>query len=99
MKIGGQEHFYMETQCCIAIPKGEFGEMEVISSTQDVAHTQVCGVYTLTLYIMPYFQCYSIMEAVSVPHMINTSMRFLGNTPFLYGTVTQIATCHTHFVC
>ncbi|PIK46750.1 putative xanthine dehydrogenase/oxidase-like [Apostichopus japonicus] len=40
MKIGGQEHFYMETQCCIAIPKGEFGEMEVISSTQDVAHTQ-----------------------------------------------------------
>ncbi|XP_039267086.2 xanthine dehydrogenase/oxidase-like isoform X1 [Styela clava] len=33
-RVGGQEHFYMETQCCIAIPKNEDGEMEVFSSCQ-----------------------------------------------------------------
>ena len=34
VRIGSQEHFYLETQACIAIPKGEAGEMEVISGTQ-----------------------------------------------------------------
>ncbi|XP_078504361.1 xanthine dehydrogenase/oxidase-like [Lissotriton helveticus] len=33
--MGGQEHFYMETQCAIAVPKGEDGEMELYVSTQD----------------------------------------------------------------
>ncbi|XP_038627943.1 xanthine dehydrogenase/oxidase-like [Tachyglossus aculeatus] len=32
--VGGQEHFYLETQSCIAIPKGEEGEMELIVATQ-----------------------------------------------------------------
>ena len=41
VRIGGQEHFYMETQVAIAIPKGEHGEMEVYSSTQDVCDAQV----------------------------------------------------------
>ncbi|KAI0236094.1 Xanthine dehydrogenase/oxidase, partial [Lamellibrachia satsuma] len=32
--VGGQEHFYMETQSCVAVPRGEDGEMEIFSSTQ-----------------------------------------------------------------
>ncbi|XP_072388344.1 xanthine dehydrogenase-like isoform X1 [Diabrotica undecimpunctata] len=34
-KMGGQEHFYLETQCCIAVPKPEDNEMEIFSSTQN----------------------------------------------------------------
>ena len=34
MKVGGQDHFYMETQGCIAVPKGENGEMEIFAATQ-----------------------------------------------------------------
>nr|XP_023012755.1 xanthine dehydrogenase-like [Leptinotarsa decemlineata] len=34
-KLGGQEHFYMETQGCIVIPKPEDDEMEIFSSTQN----------------------------------------------------------------
>jgi len=33
MRVGGQEHFYMETQSCLVIPKEE-DEMEVHLSTQ-----------------------------------------------------------------
>ena len=39
-KIGGQDHFYLETQACIVIPKGEDGEVEVIASTQGLTETQ-----------------------------------------------------------
>jgi len=39
--IGGQEHFYLETQACLVVPKGEDGEMEVFSSTQHPASIQV----------------------------------------------------------
>ncbi|KAM4041887.1 xanthine dehydrogenase/oxidase [Anomaloglossus baeobatrachus] len=38
--IGGQEHFYLETNCCIAVPKGEDGEMELFASTQNTMETQ-----------------------------------------------------------
>lgn len=41
MRVGGQEHFYMETHSCIAIPKGEDGEVEIISSTQNLNSAQV----------------------------------------------------------
>ncbi|CAH3196082.1 unnamed protein product, partial [Porites evermanni] len=41
MKIGGQEHFYLETQVTIAVPKGEDGEMELFVSTQNPKLTQV----------------------------------------------------------
>lgn len=49
MHVGGQEHFYLETQACVVVPKGEDGEMEVFASSQGPAHTQhtvadVCGV-------------------------------------------------------
>ena len=39
-RMGGQEHFYLETQACIAVPKPEDGEMEIFSSTQNPAETQ-----------------------------------------------------------
>ncbi|XP_060042807.1 xanthine dehydrogenase/oxidase isoform X2 [Erinaceus europaeus] len=38
--IGGQEHFYLETHCTIAIPRGENGEMELFVSTQNTMKTQ-----------------------------------------------------------
>ncbi|XP_016074407.1 PREDICTED: xanthine dehydrogenase/oxidase [Miniopterus natalensis] len=38
--IGGQEHFYLETNCTIAVPKGEAGEMELFVSTQNTMKTQ-----------------------------------------------------------
>ncbi|KAI9843062.1 MAG: hypothetical protein M1838_002879 [Thelocarpon superellum] len=48
-RMGGQEHFYLETQACLVVPKPEDGEMEVFSSTQNPAETQtfiakVCNV-------------------------------------------------------
>lgn len=42
VRIGGQEHFYLETQCSIAIPLNEHNEIEVISSTQAPSDLQVC---------------------------------------------------------
>ena len=39
-QIGGQEHFYLETQVSLARP-GEDGDMEVISATQNVSRAQV----------------------------------------------------------
>ena len=39
--VGAQEHFYMETQSCVAVPRGEDGEMEIFSSTQFPTAVQV----------------------------------------------------------
>ncbi|KAJ9082725.1 hypothetical protein DSO57_1001796 [Entomophthora muscae] len=39
--VGGQEHFYLETQGCLAIPKGENGEMELICSSQNITESQM----------------------------------------------------------
>lgn len=39
-RMGGQEHFYLETNACVAVPKPEDGEMEVWTSTQNPAETQ-----------------------------------------------------------
>lgn len=38
-RMGGQEHFYLETQACLAIPKPEDGEMEIWSGTQNPTET------------------------------------------------------------
>ncbi|CAG8979151.1 hypothetical protein HYALB_00000285 [Hymenoscyphus albidus] len=48
-RMGGQEHFYLETQACVVVPKPEDGEIEVFASTQNPTETQtyvaqVCGV-------------------------------------------------------
>lgn len=34
MRTGGQEHFYLEPNAHIFVPKGEDGEMDVFSSSQ-----------------------------------------------------------------
>ncbi|KZF19905.1 xanthine dehydrogenase/oxidase [Xylona heveae TC161] len=39
-RIGGQEHFYLETQACVVVPKPEDGEIEVFSCTQNPTETQ-----------------------------------------------------------
>ncbi|CZR53194.1 probable xanthine dehydrogenase [Phialocephala subalpina] len=39
-RMGGQEHFYLETQACVAVPKPEDGEMEIYASTQNPTETQ-----------------------------------------------------------
>ena len=41
MQLLLQEHFYLETQATIAVPKGEDGEMELFVSTQNPTLTQV----------------------------------------------------------
>ena len=38
-RMGGQEHFYLETQASVVIPKPEDGEMEIWSSTQNPTET------------------------------------------------------------
>ena len=48
-RMGGQEHFYLETNACVVTPKPEDGEIEVYSSTQNPTETQtfvaqVCNV-------------------------------------------------------
>ncbi|KAG6040589.1 hypothetical protein E4U41_007782, partial [Claviceps citrina] len=49
VRMGGQEHFYLETNACVAVPKREDGEMEIFASTQNANETQtfaarVCNV-------------------------------------------------------
>lgn len=51
MHIGGQEHFYLETNVTLAVPRGEDGEMELFVSTQSAAKTQVTILTTNTSYI------------------------------------------------
>ncbi|KAM5280162.1 aldehyde oxidase 2-like [Ctenodactylus gundi] len=38
--VGGQEHFYMETQRVLVIPRTEDEELDIYASTQDPAHVQ-----------------------------------------------------------
>ena len=39
-RVGGQDHFYLETQACLVVPKGEENEVEIVSSTQRTANVQ-----------------------------------------------------------
>lgn len=34
-RMGGQEHFYLETNACLVVPKPEDGEMEIFAGTQN----------------------------------------------------------------
>uniref|UniRef100_A0A182F4M3 Xanthine dehydrogenase n=1 Tax=Anopheles albimanus TaxID=7167 RepID=A0A182F4M3_ANOAL len=45
-RLGGQEHFYLETQACLAIPK-DTDELEVISSTQHPTEIQMHVAHSL----------------------------------------------------
>lgn len=49
--LGGQVHFYMETQVSLAVPNGEDGQMEVFVSTQDANAVQVWRQFDLSCYI------------------------------------------------
>ncbi|RDD44883.1 Xanthine dehydrogenase/oxidase [Trichoplax sp. H2] len=49
LRIGGQEHFYFETQSCLALPKLENGEMEIFASTQNPSGTQLTAARTLAI--------------------------------------------------
>ncbi|KAI8588865.1 molybdopterin binding aldehyde oxidase/xanthine dehydrogenase [Geranomyces variabilis] len=40
-RLSAQEHFYLETQACLVVPKKEDNELEVFSSTQNPTETQV----------------------------------------------------------
>ncbi|GKZ70458.1 hypothetical protein AnigIFM50267_006105 [Aspergillus niger] len=40
IRMGGQEHFYLETNAAVVIPHSEDGSMEVWSSTQNTMETQ-----------------------------------------------------------
>ncbi len=40
VRVGGQDHFYLETHGCLVVPKGEGDEMEIYASTQCVDGTQ-----------------------------------------------------------
>ncbi|XP_076810087.1 xanthine dehydrogenase/oxidase-like [Clavelina lepadiformis] len=40
-RIAGQEHFYLETQACLAVPKREDGEMEILASSQNPTALQL----------------------------------------------------------
>ncbi|KAF4977571.1 hypothetical protein FZEAL_5942 [Fusarium zealandicum] len=40
VRMGGQEHFYLETNACLVVPKPEDGEMEIFASTQNANETQ-----------------------------------------------------------
>ncbi|KAK9496648.1 hypothetical protein O3M35_013084 [Rhynocoris fuscipes] len=40
IKIGGQEHFYLETHATLAVPKNEDDEIEIFSSTQHPTEIQ-----------------------------------------------------------
>jgi len=41
VRIGGQEHFYMETHCTRVVPTGEDGEINVYSGEQLASESQV----------------------------------------------------------
>uniref|UniRef100_A0A7N5JG31 aldehyde oxidase n=2 Tax=Ailuropoda melanoleuca TaxID=9646 RepID=A0A7N5JG31_AILME len=47
--VGGQEHFYMETQRVLVIPKAEDKELDIYVSTQDPAHVQKTVSSTLNI--------------------------------------------------
>ncbi|CAH1406870.1 unnamed protein product [Nezara viridula] len=47
VRVGGQEHFYLETQACIAVPKYEDDEMELYCSTQNPTEIQHLVGHTL----------------------------------------------------
>ncbi|KAK3320651.1 molybdopterin binding aldehyde oxidase/xanthine dehydrogenase [Cercophora scortea] len=46
-RMGGQEHFYLETNAAIAIPSPEDGAMEIFSSTQNPNEAQVYAAQVL----------------------------------------------------
>lgn len=47
VRVGGQEHFYMEPNTCLVVPKGENGEMDIFASTQNLNGTRMMAASAL----------------------------------------------------
>ena len=47
MRMGGQEHFYFETNATLAKPVDNCREMEIFASCQNVAHAQHREIYKI----------------------------------------------------
>lgn len=47
IRIGSQNHFYLETQASLVMPKLEDDEFEIWSSTQNPTETQVCEIRSI----------------------------------------------------
>lgn len=60
VRVGGQEHFYMETQAANAIPKGEDDEIELIVTSQYPTELQV-NVYSVISVFLMYLVMHSII--------------------------------------
>ncbi|XP_072473321.1 aldehyde oxidase 2-like isoform X1 [Notamacropus eugenii] len=82
MHVGGQEHFYMETQRVLVIPKAEDKEMEIYVSTQDPSHVQKTVSSTLNIPINR-ITC----------HVKRVGGGFGGKVskPAVYGAITAVA--------
>lgn len=70
--MGGQEHFYFETQSLIVVPKKEDDEMEIYSSTQNPTEIQVGDFRIFTVYfkftLTPFptaFMCPSLRDTTA----------------------------------
>ena len=46
-RVGGQDHFYLETHACLVVPKGEGEEIEIVCTSQGVSHTQTYAAMAL----------------------------------------------------
>lgn len=65
IKLGGQEHFYMETQSMLVVPVGEEAEFNLYVSTQWPTLTQVLHLFTLSAAkkrdVKESFKCFNLM--------------------------------------
>ena len=86
--VGAQEHFYMETQSCVAVPHGEDGEMEVFSSTQAPMIIQVLLRDTINQIQVPVHTCNEMFRhKLPFPAFLNLlSITFL-NYGYIYFTI------------
>lgn len=50
-RMGGQEHFYLETNAALAIPKKEDDEMEIFCSSQHPSEIAVRTLFSITLFL------------------------------------------------
>uniref|UniRef100_G3WE87 aldehyde oxidase n=1 Tax=Sarcophilus harrisii TaxID=9305 RepID=G3WE87_SARHA len=82
MHVGGQEHFYMETQRVLVIPKTEDKEMEIYISSQDPSYVQKTVSSTLSIPINR-ITC----------HVKRVGGGFGGKVskPAVYGAITAVA--------
>lgn len=68
IRIGGQDHFYLETHCCLAIPVNENNEIEIVSATQSPNELQVRKDRRILINI------YYLLKNVTFIKVINTTI-------------------------